>query len=225
MKILNLYSGIGGNRRLWQNVEVTAVENNSQIAKVYQRLFPNDKVIVGDAHQYLLDHYTEFDFIWSSPPCPTHSKLKVTHIKGRGLEPVYPDMCLYQEIIFLRIFFKGKFCVENVKPYYDPLIKPQYIGRHAYWCNFRINENMEVKSDKIADRKTGYGTAGALAERYGYNLSILNDITGIDKRKILQNTVNKKVALHIFQQAIKNNNPCNFWSKDTHNKDLTDFQK
>ena len=32
MKILNLYCGIGGNRRLWGNDhEVTAVENNEKI--------------------------------------------------------------------------------------------------------------------------------------------------------------------------------------------------
>jgi len=75
MKILNLYCGIGGNRKLWQGHEITAVENNEQIAKIYQDYFPDDKVVVGDAHQYLLEHFEEFDFIWSSPPCPTHSQL------------------------------------------------------------------------------------------------------------------------------------------------------
>jgi len=73
MKILNLYAGIGGNRKLWHhNHQVTAVEFNSDIAKIYQDLFPNDTVVVGDAHQYLLDHYKEFDFVWSSPPCQSH---------------------------------------------------------------------------------------------------------------------------------------------------------
>lgn len=72
MKVLNLYCGIGGNRRQWENVEVTAVEHNESIAAIYKDLFPNDIVIVADAHQYLLDHYSEFDFIWASPPCPTH---------------------------------------------------------------------------------------------------------------------------------------------------------
>ena len=32
MKVLNLYAGIGGNRKLWKDVEVTAVENNKEIA-------------------------------------------------------------------------------------------------------------------------------------------------------------------------------------------------
>ena len=63
MEVLNLYAGIGGNRKLWEDVEVTAVEINEQIAQIYQDNFPNDRVIIGDAHQYLLDHFKEFDFI------------------------------------------------------------------------------------------------------------------------------------------------------------------
>lgn len=35
MKILNLYAGIGGNRALWENCEVTAVELDEKIADVY----------------------------------------------------------------------------------------------------------------------------------------------------------------------------------------------
>src|SRR3990167_10729101 len=71
MRILNLYAGIGGNRKLWGDEhEITAVEYKSEIAAIYSDFFPNDKVIVTDAHQYLLEHYKEFDFIWSSPPCP-----------------------------------------------------------------------------------------------------------------------------------------------------------
>lgn len=74
MKILNAYAGIGGNRKLWgDSHDITAVEYDPKIAAIYQDLFPNDTVIVGDAHQYLLEHYQEFDFIWCSPPCPTHS--------------------------------------------------------------------------------------------------------------------------------------------------------
>ena len=77
MKILNLYAGVGGNRKLWgDDHEVVAVELNPEIAAVYQALYPNDTVIVGDAHQYLLDHYSEYDFIFSSPPCPTHSRAR-----------------------------------------------------------------------------------------------------------------------------------------------------
>ena len=66
MKILNLYAGIGGNRKLWENVEVVAVEIEPKIAKIYSYFFSNDKVIVVDAHQFLLKHLNinpEYNYI------------------------------------------------------------------------------------------------------------------------------------------------------------------
>ena len=108
MKILNLYACLGGNRYKWDevtDVEVTAVEWDEELARLYQERFPNDTVIVADAHQYLLDHYQEFDFIWTSPPCPTHSIARYWGIGANGKNPVYPDMNLYQEIIFLQTHF------------------------------------------------------------------------------------------------------------------------
>lgn len=139
MKILNLYACIGGNRYKWdevEDIEVTAVELDPYCAELYQERFPNDKVIIADAHQYLLDHYQEFDFIWSSPPCPTHSKL-VQSNKNK-IKMKYPDMKLYEEILFLKHIYKGKFVVENVIPYYTPLIPAQKRHRHLYWTNFKL---------------------------------------------------------------------------------------
>ena len=97
MKILDLYAGKGGNRKKWgDNHQITAVELDPKVAALYKKLYPNDEVIVADAHQYLLDHYTEYDFIWSSPPCQTHSRANyfINYItKSR-----YPDMKLWQEV-------------------------------------------------------------------------------------------------------------------------------
>lgn len=74
MRILNLYACLGGNRYKWGNDhEITAIELDPELAILYKARFPADKVIITDAHQYLLEHYNEFDFIWSSPPCPSHS--------------------------------------------------------------------------------------------------------------------------------------------------------
>tara|TARA_R110000787_G_scaffold177441_1_gene289450 strand:- start:283 stop:876 length:594 start_codon:yes stop_codon:yes gene_type:complete len=185
MKILNLYAGIGGNRKLWGDKhEITAVEYNPQIADKYRELYPDDTVIVGDAHEYLLDHYKEFDFIWSSPPCQSHSTTNyfTQHIRKR---PVYPLMSLYQEIIFLKGFFKGKYCVENVVSYYDPLIKPQKIGRHYLWSNFNIRNIAQPKND-IGTMIKGHANAAnkkPLEERNAVNnelgLHVLNEVLGI----------------------------------------------
>lgn len=134
LNALNLYAGVGGNRKLWQNVDVTAVEMEPKIAAVYQRLNPDDNVIIGDAHAYLLENYYRFDFIWSSPPCQTHSRMaKATRHKLKR----YPDMSLYQQIIFLQTYAKCPWIVENVVPHYAPLIRPtKQIGRHLFWSNF-----------------------------------------------------------------------------------------
>ena len=141
MKILNLYAGIGGNRKNWGNEhEITAVEMDENIAAVYKDYFPNDKLIIGDAHQYLIDHFKEFDFIWTSPPCQTHSSLRQNiGVRYRGVQPVYPDLVLYQQIIFLQYNFEGKYIVENVNPYYQPLIVPTIkLDRHFFWTNIEI---------------------------------------------------------------------------------------
>ena len=152
-KILNLYACLGGNRYKWDevadNLEITAVELDPFAAELYKERFPNDIVIVADAHKYLLDHYQEFDFIWSSPPCPTHSRARFWGVGANGKNPVYPDMKLYQEIIFLQNHCKGKFCIENVIPYYKPLIEGQKRNRHLYWTNFKLPAKLSDRDFKI----------------------------------------------------------------------------
>lgn len=179
MKILNLYACIGGNRCFWGDKhEITAVEINPEIAECYQKYFPNDKIIVGDAHQYLLDHYNEFDFIWSSPPCPTHSKMN-SYLNMQGYVR-FPDMTLYEEIIFLKHFFKGKYIVENVISYYDPLIQPQISGRHYFWANFTI-PNMPNKR-KINDICGHHGNYN-IQKHFPFDISIIPD----SKEKVIRN--------------------------------------
>lgn len=156
-RILNLYACLGGNRYKWNEVakekgieiEVTAIEYDEELARMYKERFPNDIVIVCDAHQYLLENFKNFDFIWSSPPCPSHSRAAFGSRKSdkSNHKPVYPDMTLYQEIIFLQHYFAGKYCVENVVPYYEPLIAGKKRGRHLYWTNFNLpNDLVERKS-------------------------------------------------------------------------------
>ncbi len=207
MRILNLYAGIGGNRKLWGDEhDITAVELDPEIAAVYQQLYPNDTVIVADAHQYLLDHYKEFDFIWSSPPCPTHSRARYgLGFHGGKVAGVYPDMRLYQEILFLKHHFKGKYAIENVQAYYKPLIEPQPIGIHWYWANFDI-EKIAVKPSGITTSKT---SAGKWVIRK--NVTELEASLGVDltpfkitrKRLLLRNAVEPEVGLHILKEAVK----------------------
>lgn len=197
-KILNLYAGIGGNRKFWGDEhEVTAVENNPEIAKIYQDFFPNDKVIVADAHQYLLDHYKEFDFILSSPPCPSHSRIRIHSAVARGQnEAIYPDMKLYEEILFLEGYFKGKWVVENVISWYEPLKKPFIYQEHYYWANFIID-------GKGAANRCHNAGIEALQKLKGFDLSKYKISQDYSKEKILRNCVEPKAGLHIFNCAFK----------------------
>lgn len=196
MKILNLYAGIGGNRALWgEEHEVTAVENVDHIADTYRKLFPNDTVIEADAHAYLLNHYTEYDFIWSSPPCPTHSKMNLS-FQGDNRKHLlkYPDMKLYEEIIFLQQFYKGNWIVENVIAYYEPLIEPKVeVDRHYFWSNQWLGR-MEY-----GDRD--YNLAKATKEMLAQGHSITLPEGTKDQRKLLRNAVLPEVGLHLFELA------------------------
>ncbi len=199
MKILNLYAGIGGNRKLWGDEhEVTAVENVPEIAAIYKEFFPNDKVIVGDAHKYLLEHYKEFDFIWSSPPCPSHSRMRLLcHVK-EGMKDKFPDMKLYEEIIFLKHFFKGKWVIENVISYYDPLIRPYKVGNHYYWANFPIPNKREPK--RMILRLSDEETIKHKEKLFNYDLSKY-EVSKRLKIKMLNNMVEPKTGLFIFNSA------------------------
>lgn len=196
MKILNLYAGIGGNRKFWgENHEITAVEVDENVAKIYQDFFPKDKMIIGDAHRYLKENYKEYDFIWSSPPCPSHSHIrKELGVEQRGdVTAIYPDMTLYEEILFLQGYYKGLYCVENVVSWYKPLIEPQKIARHYYWANFKIPD---IKTEK----RHHHSTIKDLQKRKGFDLS---KYKGIDKRKILRNCVEPEIGKHIFDSLNK----------------------
>ncbi len=202
MKILNLYACLGGNRYKWNEVkndiEVTAVELDPELARLYQERFPNDTVIVADAHEYLLKHYQEYDFIWSSPPCPTHSRMRKTNtgVGERKSKATYPNMNLYEEILLLEHFFKGKYCVENVIPFYEPLISAKKRGRHLYWTNFNLpNKIGRKKVDNFS--KTDIES---LSNYHDYNFRKYKGKQRTDK--IARNLVDYQAGRIIFETML-----------------------
>lgn len=196
MKILNLYAGIGGNRSLWGNEhQITAVELDPKIAAIYADLYPHDQLITADAHQYLLDNFGDFDFIWSSPPCQSHSSIRHNRaVKFLGSKPVFPDMKLYEEIIFLQHYAKGYWVVENVNPYYEPLIPGKKINRHLYWSNFELPTSEpvveKIRSAQIPDLQKLHNV-----DLSGYKLP--------NKRQVLRNAVHGQIGLDILKQITK----------------------
>ena len=196
MKILNLYAGIGGNRKLWGDEhEITAVEYDVKIAECYKKLFPNDNVIVCDAHEYLRKHFREYDFIWASPPCPTHSVLQMTRYYDEDLK--YPDMKLYQEVILLQNFYKGKWVIENVKPYYEPLIQPTFsIDRHYFWSSdFILTPQFNNNYTSIRD------DVNAMSKQYDIDINILKSCN-VECRLVLRNMVVPEIGEYIFKNII-----------------------
>lgn len=105
-------------------------------------------------------------------------------------------MGLYQEIILLATWFRGKYCVENVVGYYDPLIPPTQFGSHYFWTNFYFPTNglktlyRGVESIPLKD----------LAKMKGFNLQ---DLEGIDKKLALRDVTEPELAKHIFDFVLK----------------------
>ncbi len=197
-KVLNLYACLGGNRLLWDNCEVTAVELDPELARLYQERFPNDTVIIADAHQYLLEHFKEFDFIWSSPPCPTQSRVRNSQKNTNAHIPMFPDMKLYEEIIFLENYFNGKYVVENVIPYYEPLIKAQKRGRHLYWANFKLPQDLGERKglNSIIER-------GNVKELCDFHKIDISSYKGEQrKNKIARNLVDYMAGKTIYDVAM-----------------------
>jgi hypothetical protein len=195
MKVLNLFAGIGGNRLLWNDVlpdiDVTSVEFDPAVAEVYKFRFPTDNVIVCDAFDYVANNCDKFDFIWASPPCQSHSRINFSN-RGRVKARFLPDFRLYSLISFLSSFYKGKFVVENVIPYYAPLINPSVkISRHLFWSNYSIPYKFfpcdkPIQSITISDFKD-------------FDLRLFDGLS--NKRQLIRNQVNSALGKYVFNCA------------------------
>lgn len=202
-KVLNLYACLGGNRYKWDEsakeagveLEVTAVELDPELARLYKERFPNDIVIVADAHQYLLDHYKDFDFIWSSPPCPSHSRAR--YARRNTTTAIYPDMMLYQEILFLQKWFNGNYVVENVIPYYEPLIDAEKRDRHLYWTNLKLPNKLSTRKGVVME---SIGSFKKWCEFHDYDFSKYKGEQPIEK--IARNLVDYEAGKTILDTAL-----------------------
>jgi len=173
-----LFAGVGGNRRLWgDDHEVVAVEWDVEVARAYSDFFPDDVVLVEDAHEFLRHHFLEFDFVWSSPPCVSHSR-------ARSGFPVFPDFRLYEEVLLLRRWAGGGgplWVVENVVPYYGVLFDGVVMGRHAWWSNFDLPV-LDGGGVLLRD----CNSVGCLEGVLGFDLS---GYVFEDRRRVLRNCV------------------------------------
>lgn len=196
LRVMNGYAGIGGNRHLWPaEWQVTAVEWDARIAAEYARRFPQDTVIVGDAHAFVMDHAAEFDACWVSPPCPTHSTLAPSVAARLGRE-LKPDPRLWEEIAFLQSL-GGRYVVENVHTYYTPPIPPDVVTeRHYYWVSAQPDHLLTPQPTRVISPRS---TADLIADTYG--LPRLPKGAVKDPRGTMRNAVQPVEGLEIAMAA------------------------
>jgi DNA (cytosine-5)-methyltransferase 1 len=123
---------------------------------------------------------------------------------GRNRKPRYPDMRLYEQILLLQNDFKGNWVVENVKPYYQPLIEPRYVGRHAFWSSLDIQpmENEPkfknfINRQNLSDKKDLMDWLGIHYEKNIYYEG------NHCPTQILRNCVHPLVGEHVFNSKVK----------------------
>jgi DNA (cytosine-5)-methyltransferase 1 len=109
-------------------------------------------------------------------------------------------MALYEEIIFLRQFFDGPWIVENVVPFYDPLIPATKVGRHLFWTNFAFYaEDVPSPPGFI---NPAVGTVEALQDWLGIHYNERPTYDGNhDAGQVLRNAVHPDLGLQVFAAA------------------------
>lgn len=108
-------------------------------------------------------------------------------------------MQLYEEIIFLKHMYDGDWVVENVIPYYKPLIPPTVVlDRHCIWSNKPIEEKEFTRGYSI-DLTRQLGSKHTLAAAYNIKLP---DGTK-NQRKLLRNMVLPEMGDYILKEVQK----------------------
>lgn len=169
------------------------------IAETYRDNFPDDTIIVKDVLSFVkTEDISIYDFIWTSPPCTTHTMWTMT--RGYNI----PDLTsLYGLILFFGYILKDtNWIVENVRPWYTPLINPTFkLGRHYFWSNRKIPEK-DFKDEN--ERYNIYRSSfGQLSKLYQLNVDRIKSLNKLDRRQIVRNIVSPEIGLYVFQKMTK----------------------
>lgn len=208
MRVANLWAGIGGNTWNWDRSkhEVVHVELNEEIAQANRDLNPRDEVVVADAKKFLEENYSDFDYIWASPPCPSHASIRKAGAKNGQYSAKIPDMDLYGVIVFLDEFFEGGWTVENVNPFYERLdeqekgrqealrrvVPPaQECGRHLFWSSHEVPEvSLDASNFNQCNNSELMDWLGR---------SVPHSFDSVEKRKVLRNCVHPRIGEAVLE--------------------------
>jgi DNA (cytosine-5)-methyltransferase 1 len=203
--LYNGCAGFGANTHLLnrKEVDVTHTEMFQDIANVNRLLHPDDEVIVADTFQHFQENHEKYNFAWFSVNCQGHSKMvKATRHNVNKIPPVTE---LYGLIIFLTHFYKGDWVVENVVPFYKPLIEPTLrVGRHLFWSNKPLFGIEDVKRPTGFINKATKKGADELKKWLGLEFEWYVYYKGNHcPAQTLRNCVHPKLGVQIFNQLLK----------------------
>ena len=109
----------------------------------------------------------------------------------------FPDMKLYEEILLLKHLFNGKYVVENVIPYYEPLIAAQKRHRHLYWTNFNLPTILTNRDVRIS---SGTDEVGKLCKFHDFDFYKYKGSQPVNK--IARNLVDYEAGKTILETAL-----------------------
>lgn len=160
IKFLNTFAGVGGNTELLDRdkFEVTHIELYSKPTRYLEENFPNDIVLRKNAWRYIPENFRDYDIVWASPSCKTHSRARVFQLSDRYVNGNFelPDERLWMLIKWLKVFGSRMiWIVENVIPFYTSIeIPTALVGRHLVWSNKRIGDK-SFEADQIIYKQKG----------------------------------------------------------------------
>ncbi|MCE7740456.1 MAG: DNA cytosine methyltransferase [Candidatus Heimdallarchaeota archaeon] len=197
-KVLDLFAGVGGTAKGIQTFlqeknipfQYVAVENDPETIKAHLKLNPDSEIEFRDAY---LTSIKDYDFIWASPPCTSHSQLNMYMNRKQ------PDMRLWSLITRLQQQ-QIPFIVENVEPYYrEPIPHTLELGRHRFWSNKPIIPFEVPKMPK----DWGWMGIPDWEKFHEINTRVTKFIKDpLKRRQLLRNIVHWTISYRIIEQIL-----------------------
>jgi len=206
VRVLDLYAGLGGTDKGIRKVaaekniklDYYAIEIDPAVCQAHKKNHLESNVICADVKDWL-DKVTDFDFVWASPPCQTHSINNYSN-KAIGYKTKPVDWSLWHVIDILQRAETIPFVVENVKIWYNEPFKHNFkLDRHYFWTNLQL---VPFDYHKKPAKEWCHISVKDWQEYHQ-----LEPATTGDKRQQLRNCVHWSIAAGIFEQFLEPRSP------------------